>query len=125
QRGAIETAHRLRQRMSGIFLHGIATGICRADPAASLGKALRRKPRGKKQPSIVDRIRDHDDQIALVRQMLRDCDDQRCRAATKFALRLLALTAVRPNEIQHAHWSEIEDLDGAEPLWRIASSTGL
>lgn len=122
QRGAIETAHRLRQRMSGVFLHGIATGICKADPAASLGKALRKKPRAKKQPSIIDRVRDHGDQITLVQTMLRDCDDQRCRASTKFALRLLALTAVRPNEIQHARWSEIEDLDGPEPLWRIPAA---
>lgn len=122
QRGAIETAHRLRQRVSAVFLHGIATGICKADPAASLGKALRKKPRAKKQPSIIDRIRSHDDQIKLVRLMLRDCDDERCRASTKFALRLLALTAVRPNEVQNAHWSEIEDLDGAEPVWRIPAA---
>jgi integrase len=90
-----------------------------------VGKALRKKPRAKKQPSIIDRVRDHDEQIKLVRQMLRDCDDQRCRASTKFALRLLALTAVRPNEIQNAHWSEIESLDGPEPLWRRGWSSSL
>ncbi len=122
QRGAIETAHRLRQRISGVFLHGIAAGVCKADPAASLGKALRKKPRSKKQPSIIDRIRDHDAQVAVVRQMLRDCDDERCRASTKFALRLLALTAVRPNEIQNAEWSELEDLDGPAPMWRIPAA---
>jgi len=119
QRGAIETAHRLRQRISDIFVYAIATGIAKADPAASLGKALRRKPRSKKQPSIIDRLRDHDAQIEAVRTMLKACDDERCRASTKFALRLLALTAVRPNEVQNARWSEIEDLDGPEPLWRI------
>jgi integrase len=85
-------------------------------------KALPKVPRSKKQPSIIDRIRDHDEQIAAVRKMLRDCDDQRCRASTKFGLRLIALTAVRPNELQNAEWSEIEDLDGAEPLWRIPAA---
>jgi integrase len=122
QRGAIETAHRLRQRVSDIFVYAIASGIAKADPAASLGKALRKKPRSKKQPAIIDRIREHDDQIKAVRQMLQDCDAERCRASTKFALRLLALTAVRPNEIQKAEWSEIEDLDGPSPMWRIPAS---
>ena len=122
QRGAIETAHRLRQRISDIFVYAIATGIAKADPAASLAKALRKKPRSKKQPSIIDRIRDHEGQLKAVRKLLRDCDDERCRASTKFALRLLALTAVRPNEIQNARWAELEDLDGAEPLWRIPAA---
>jgi integrase len=122
QRGAIETAHRIRQRISDIFVYGIATGIAKADPAASLGKALPKKPRSKKQPSIIDRIDDHDRQLAAVRTMLGDCEAERCRAATKFALRLLALTAVRPNEIQNAEWSEIEGLDGPAPLWRIPAA---
>jgi integrase len=51
--------------------------------------------------------------------MLVDCEAERCRAHTKLALRLLALTAVRPNEIHGARWDEFEDLDGEEPLWRI------
>ncbi len=122
QRGAIETAHRLRQRVSDIFVYAIAAGLAKADPAASLGKALRKKPRAKKQPSVIDRIRDHDAQLAAVKQTLADCDAERCRATTKFALRLLALTAVRPNEVQNARWNELEDLDGAEPLWRIPAA---
>ena len=122
QRGAIETAHRLRQRVSDIFVYAIASGLAKADPAASLGKALRKKPRAKKQPSIIDRIRDHDSQVKAVKQMLADCDSERCRASTKFALRLLALTAVRPNEVQNARWDEIEDLDGPAPLWRIPAA---
>jgi integrase len=41
---------------------------------------------------------------------------------TKLALRLLALTAVRPGEIRGAAWSEFEQPDGAEPVWRIPAS---
>ena len=122
QRGAIETAHRLRQRISDIFVYAIALGIAKADPAASLGKALRKKPRSKKQPSVIDRIRNHDAQIEAVRLMLTECDDERCRASTKLALRLLALTAVRPNEIQNARWDELEGFDGSEPVWRIPAA---
>lgn len=63
----IETARRLRQRTSSIYLYGIAVGICGADPAASLGKVLREKPRATKQPSIIDGIEDLDERIAAVR----------------------------------------------------------
>lgn len=122
QRGAIETAHRVRQRVSDIFVYAISAGVAKADPAASLGKAMPKKPRSKKQPSIIDRIREHDDQITAVREMLAKCEAERCRASTKFALRLLALTAVRPNEVQKAEWSEFEGLDGPEPLWRIPAA---
>ncbi|WP_260597844.1 tyrosine-type recombinase/integrase [Sphingomonas endolithica] len=122
QRGAIETAHRVRQRISDIFVYAISIGVAKTDPAASLGKALRKKPRAKKQPSVIDRIRDYDDQVKAVQTMLANCEAERCRAATKFALRLLALTAVRPNEIQNAAWVELEGLDGPEPVWRIPAT---
>jgi integrase len=122
KRGAIETAHRLRQRLSAIFVFGIAAGICDFDPAATLGKVLRSKPPEKKQPAIIDRMTDNGERIAAVRQLMLDCEEQRCRAATKFALRLLALTAVRPGEIAGARWDEFEDLDGPEPLWRIPAA---
>lgn len=126
RRGAIETAHRLRQRASAIFVYGIASGICDADPAASLGKALKDKPRSKKQPSIVDGIRDQAERMKIIRKMLADCDAQRCRAGTKFGLRFLALTAVRPGELRFASWPEFEGIDWTKPdepapaaVWRI------
>ena len=123
QRGAVETAHRLRQRISDIFVYAIAAGgLAIADPAASLGKALRKKPRAKKQPSVIDRIRDYGAQVDAVRTMLAKCDAERCRASTKLALRLLALTAVRPNEVQNARWDELKGLDGPNPLWRIPAA---
>ncbi|MGI4880357.1 MAG: tyrosine-type recombinase/integrase, partial [Janthinobacterium lividum] len=34
KRPAVETARRVRQRMSAVFVYGIASGICEADPAA-------------------------------------------------------------------------------------------
>ena len=34
KRGAIETAKRIRQRMSGVFVHAISAGIAETDPAA-------------------------------------------------------------------------------------------
>jgi integrase len=122
ERGAIETAHRIRQRLSAIFVYGIAAGICESDPAASLGKALSAKPRAQKQPSIIDGKLDLGAQITSLRQMLIDCEAERCRATTKLALRFLALTAVRPNELCNARWAELEGLGGAAPLWRIPAA---
>ncbi len=110
-RGSIETAHRARQRISAIFVYGMAMGMNGKDPAASLAVALPKKPRAKPQPAITD--------LDALRQLLVDCDAERCRAPTKLALRMLALTAVRPNELHAARWEEFEDLDGSEPLWRI------
>lgn len=110
-RGAVETAHRTRQRISAIFVYAIATGRGLSDPAASLSVALPRKPKAKRQPAITT--------LADLRQLIINCDAERCRAQTKLALRLIALTAVRPNELHGARWSEFEGLDGPAPLWRI------
>lgn len=121
ERGAIETAHRLRQTISSVFVYAIAAGIAEADPAASLGKALTPKPPSRPQPALTD--------LKQVRQMLIDAEAQRCRAVTKLAMRLLALTAVRPNEIRFARWDELEGIDfsvrpprWSEPLWRIPAA---
>ena len=129
QRGAIETAHRLRQRLSAVFVFGIAAGICETDPAASLGKALNAKPRTKPQPSIIDGVRDQESRIAIVRELLTKCEAERCRATTKLALRLIALTAVRPGELGGARWAEFEGIDWSDPraaapeaLWRIPAA---
>lgn len=113
-RGAVETAHRLRQRISAVFVYGIAAGIATTDPAASLGKALLPKPRARRQPALTD--------LNSIREMIAACEAERSRAGTKFALRLLALTVVRPGELRNAQWREIEDLDGDEPIWRIPAA---
>lgn len=128
KRGAIETAHRLRQRMSAVFVFGIAAGLCESDPAASLGKALKTKPAARKQPAVIDGILDNDERLKAARQLMRDCEAERCRAGTKFALRLLALTAVRPGEVAGARWPEFEDIDwdsdddAPDALWRIPAA---
>lgn len=112
-RGAIETAKRIRQRISAVFVYAIAKGLANTDPAERLGVVL--KPlRRKKQPAITD--------LVPLRKMINDAEEDYARPVTRLALRLLALTAVRPNELRGALWTEFEDLNGALPLWRIPSS---
>ena len=123
RRGAIESAHRLRQRISDIFTYGMAAKICRADPApVSLMKVLQGKPKSRKQPSVIDGTEDNDERVRRVRRLLADVEAERTRAGTKFAMRLLALTAVRPGEIAGARWDEFHGIDGPAPLWRIPAA---
>lgn len=110
-RSAIETAKRVRQRISAIYAYAIASGLAETDPAEKVGAALKPLPRKGRQPAITD--------ISELRKMLTAVDEDFARPVTRLALRLIALTAVRPGELRGALWSEFEDLDGKVPLWRI------
>jgi len=112
-RGAIETAKRIRQRISAVFVYGIAEGIVQSDPAEKLGAVLKPLRKGR-QPAITD--------LVLLRKMIIAAEEDYARPITRLALRLLALTAVRPSELRGAEWSEFEDLNGSEPLWRIPAA---
>jgi len=110
KRGALETAHRLRQRISAVFRFAIASGVVDMDPAASIGAALKPVIRGK-QPALL--------RLGDARSFLTLYEAEPGHPTTKLASRLLALTASRPGTVQIAELREFEDLDGAEPIWRI------
>lgn len=112
-RGAIETAKRVRQRISAVFVFGIAQGIVKDDPAERLGKVLKPLRKGR-QPAITD--------LVPLRTMIITAEEDYARPITRLALRLLALTAVRPSELRGARWDELQDLDGRLPLWRIPAT---
>jgi len=121
RRGALETAKRVRQRMSAVFVHGIATGACCDDPAARVMKALRPAPKKTRQPAITE--------IEDLRSLLRKVEATGATPVTKIASRLLALTAVRPGVLRGVTWEEFEGIDwesahpedAEAPLWRIPS----
>ncbi len=106
-RGLIETAHRVHQTCAEVFRYAIATGRATADPTPSLRGAI--PPAAKvhfasiKEP---DRVAD----------LLRDIDGYAGHYVTRAALQLAPLVFVRPGELRHAEWAEI-DMDKAE--WRI------
>lgn len=112
-RGAIETAKRVRQRISAVFVYAIAQGIATSDPAEKLGTVLKPLRKGR-QPAITD--------IVPLRKMILTAEEDNARPITRLGLRMLALTAVRPSELRGAEWAEFEDLDGKLPLWRIPST---
>jgi integrase len=109
-RGAIETAKRVRQRISGVFVFAIAKGIAQSDPAEKLGAVLKPLRKGR-QPAITD--------LARLRAMIIAAEHDYARPITRLGLRFLALTAVRPSELRGARWEEFEELNSAAPLWRI------
>lgn len=113
-RGAIETAKRTRQRISAVFVFAIAEGVAEKDPSEKLGGALKPMPRRGRQPAITNLI--------LLRKMLIEAEDDFARPVTRLALRLLALTAVRPSELRGAQWSEFEGLNSKTPLWRVPAA---
>jgi integrase len=120
-RGAIETAKRLRQRISAVFCYAISEGIMpagAADPAAVVGKALKPLPKKGKQPAITD--------VDEARKVLIAAEASGASPITKLASRLLALTQSRPGMIRGAEWSEFTGIDWEGdtygpflPLWTI------
>ncbi len=106
-RGAVETAHRVKQAAGQVFRYGIATGVCERDISADLRDAL--------PPPLVE----HHAAIVEPNEfggLLRAMDAYKGHPSVVSALRLSALVFLRPGELRHAKWSEI-DLSGA--LWTI------
>ena len=110
QRGAVETAHRVRQRISEVYAMAIAMGIASADPAQIAARALAKPKRGR-FPAVRT--------IDQARKVLRDVEARPGHPTTKLASRFLALTAVRSAVVRLAEPNEFEDLDGKAPIWRI------
>jgi len=109
-RGVIETARRLRQLCGQVFRYAIVTGRAKHDPSADLRGALKSpaRPRGHKAMSADE-----------VPNFLRHLEAYDGEPRTRLALRLAIQTFVRTTELRAARWSEFENLDGVEPLWRI------
>lgn len=103
ERGAVETGHRLRQRISSIFEYGIAKGLVAVDPAASIGKAMTPKMSGQRWPAVTT--------IEDARELLRTTDTAQISPTVVLGSRFLALTAQRPGMIRWLRWDELRDMD--------------
>jgi integrase len=109
-RGALDIAKRLRQSISSVFRFAIAEGKARTNPAADVGQALKPKPRVKHMATI---------KAGELPELLWRISVYDGAHVTRLALLFALHTFVRTNELRFATWSEIEGLDGDEPLWRI------
>lgn len=105
-RGAHETAHRIRQYIDDVLDYAVSTGRLKANPTPS-AKTLQPAVKGKfaaiTDPKLVGGL------IAAIRAYHGSF-------VTRMALQLAPLVFVRPGELRAATWAEL-DLDSAE--WRI------
>jgi integrase len=97
ERGALDVAKRLRQKISEVFQFAIAMGWCETDPAAHIGRVMR--PRAPvehmarvpltEMPRLLADIASHRDDLARI------------------ALQFTLLTACRSTEAREGRWMEI------------------
>ena len=107
KQGKVETAHRVKQNCGEIFRYAVATCRAEYDPSASLKGALTPN-RVVHMSSITEPKR--------VGELLRAIDGYQGQFITQCALKLAPLLFVRPGELRHAEWTEV-DFEQAE--WRI------
>ena len=118
ERGSIETAKRLRQRISAVYVYAISEAIVMTDPSAVLAKALKPLPKKGRQPALID--------IDEARGVLIAAEKSGASPITKLASRLLALTQARPGMVRGVEWSEFENVNFTGqlvgpllPVWRV------
>lgn len=113
-RGCIETARRLRERLSGIFRLAISLKLAKEDPAAQIRDELSPRPFQRPQPALLD--------LGQARALLADVDPLPTSPIVKLASRFLAFTVVRMAALRGARWDEVENLDGAAPTWTVPAA---
>lgn len=106
-RGAVESAHKIKQLCGQIFRFAIATGLSERDVTADLRGALAAIPRNH-YAAITE--------PAAAGALLRSIDGYTGHPYAVAALKLAPLVFVRPGELRAAEWAEF-DLDAGE--WRI------
>ena len=106
-RGAIDTAHRLKQLCGQVFRYAVVTGLAERDVTTDLGEAL------------VTKTQKHHTAITEPKQvgdLMRSIFAYTGHPCTVAALKLTPLVFVRPGELRTMEWAEL-DLDAAK--WRI------
>lgn len=106
-KGKHETAKKCRSFAGRVFRYGVATTRCKADPTSMLKGALI-TPRVSHYAAILE--------PKVLGGLLRAIDDYTGYPITKVALQVAPHVFVRPGELRHAEWSEIDLIDR---VWKI------
>ncbi len=106
ERGALETAHRAMSNCGQVFRYAVATGRAERDITHDLRGALP-PVKGKHFASVTE-----PEQVA---DLLRAMASYEGTLTVRCALRLAPLVFVRPGELRHAEWA---DIDLALAKWR-------
>lgn len=120
-RGAVETARRIRQRISKVFAFAIANELAHVDPSANVRHALSAAPVAGEQLALVT--------IEDARALLAASAAAGGPAIVELASRFLALTGVRQGALRGMRWEEVEGVDWTgsfvgplDPVWRIPAA---
>ena len=109
-RGAIETAHRVKQVAGQVFRYAVATGKAERDPSGDLKDALA-TPKKSHFAAITE--------PKEVGKLLLALDDYQGTPEVATALKLAPLLFCRPNELRCMEWAEI---DFHKSEWHIPAS---
>ena len=109
-REQLETAGRLRANIGAVYRFAITSGKAENDPTYALRGALT-TPKTKHRAAIVEPV--------AFGALLRCVEGYEGTSEVRAALKLMALTFVRPGELRNALWSEF-DLEAG--LWAIPAS---
>ena len=112
KRGALITAHGLRQYAGQVFRYGIQTGRCERNPSVDLAGALKSKP-VRHMAAVLEPVG--------VGELLRNIGGYVGHPLTRGALLLSALTFQRPGNLRAMEWTEI-DIDADAALWTIPAA---
>jgi integrase len=110
KRDAIVLAKRLLQVTGQIFRFAVASGRAKRDPSQDLRGALKTAAPQKHRAAL------RASELPEFMQALENYEGDR---STVLALQLIMHTFLRTSEVRFGKWSEIEELDGVKPLWRI------
>lgn len=118
RRGAVETAHRLRQRISAVFRYAKAKGATKSNPAADLQIVMKKIPKRKRRPALL--------KVEGLQELLVTTEHAGASPITKLGSRFLAMTAQRPGMVRRLPWVQIEGVDWGDPasdgskaVWRV------
>jgi integrase len=109
-RETFDVAKKCRQWLNQIFRFGLAKGLLQYNPATDLDVVAAASPTVKHHPFMPA------NELPTLLQAVRHYSGN---LLTKYAVRLLTLTAVRPGELRTAPWCEF-DLDNG--LWTIPAA---
>jgi len=106
KRDAPSVARRLSQRCEDIFDYAIGKGLCLNNPANGRAKFLK-QVNTEHRPHLTE---------AQMPEFLYKLDQYHGRDYIRLCFKLMVLSFLRPGEVRHARWEEIDLKDN---LWRI------
>ena len=101
ERGAGETARRVKQCINQVYRYAVTLELAERNPAADVDTNIILKPLTQRSFAAITDPRQ-------LGQLMRDIDQYSGTFIVRCALQLSALTMLRPGELRHAEWTEID-----------------